>query len=314
MLRSDYLNKPPVQGKKAVLGNSEALFLSTHGIDPIQAMPAEVTEFVLTQTPTYMDIGCAEIDHNIPLAVLSCIYPFLIGITVTGFIVSDPDVLLFWPILLGTMAVIMLIGLMIYYVVRRRHHATVRFYRQTQQVVFKPSPKSPFIEIDWHALMPYLKAGKIKGYNGYKWFEYDTSSLHLAWLDKESNTLHTFYRGGKNIVGVFALDEWNLIKRFMNGDGSNYTFRYKLVPNSETFKVKHENVWQAFVNNKHKRWFAFDIRNMSVSYLSIGIYYFLLMLGLWRIPYLFCDLYLALAVKPFLPKETCSSDSEYRGT
>ncbi len=316
MLSTDYLNTPPATWEKVMLGNREILFLSTHDdgktktleVPPDLEVPREVRQYILKQTPDYMDIGSATIDHNVNGTVLYCIYINLLLISL-GFFFDFPYLTL-WLLITSFIALTMLIVIMVYYIVRRRRRTTVRFYRQTQQVCFKPSPKSSFIKIDWHSLVPYIKAGRMRGSQVGSWF--DVNALCLAWFDEKSNTLHTFYHGENNLLTMFTLDEWNVIKRYMNGDELSYTSPYKLVPNSEVFKAKRENVWKEFVNNEHKRWFALNIRNMSVSYFSIAIYYFFLILGFWRIPYLFCDLYFALSVKPFLPKETHSLDTEHQ--
>ncbi|MCG9751797.1 hypothetical protein L1D54_15020 [Vibrio brasiliensis] len=314
MLRSDTLTQPPIKGEKVMLRKREALFLPDFDPSIVQEMPACVRQFVLKQTPVYMDIGCADIDHNVNGAFLACFYTMLFVFAVAAFNTPDLVIRNYFALLLSAMAVVILVGIMSYYVVRRRRRATVRFYRTTQRVAFKTSPKSPVVEIDWQAIVPYVKTRKLRGSVGLSHISLDVVALHLAWFDKESNKLHTFYDGEFGLLEMSVLDEWNLIQRYMNEDESNYTSQYNMVPSSATFKSKRENVWQHFVDNEHKRLFTINIRNMSESYLSIVIYYFFLMLGLWRLPYLFCDLYLAIAVKPFLPKETHCHDTESRGT
>lgn len=67
---------------------------------------------------------------------------------------------------------------------------TVRFYRTTQRVAFKTSPKSPVVEIDWQAIVPYVKTRKLRGSVGLSHISLDV--VHSIWhgsIRKATNSI-----------------------------------------------------------------------------------------------------------------------------
>ncbi|MEL7385255.1 MAG: hypothetical protein AAGJ88_16855, partial [Pseudomonadota bacterium] len=72
MLQYYQLEKAPKPGKKVLLGNYEAVFLSTlHSVPELNANLTGVPiQCVLSQNTDYMDIGAGDIDHNVSGALL----------------------------------------------------------------------------------------------------------------------------------------------------------------------------------------------------------------------------------------------------
>lgn len=263
--------------------------------------PIAPLKIVLNKTDTYMDLGAGDIDHDVVLKVRVILYfmpimPF--AYWVGGEAEGALDII---STMFVGLSCIMLACVLGYYVIRRRRLTTVRLYRDTQRVLFKTSPRARPIELQWCELVPYIKAEVQLGGAGDKVFKMQTSKLHLAWYDKAERNLHTFYASNNYLLAMFSVSEWRFIEQYMQGAELEGNTAYYRVPCSTTFQHKREQVWRDFVNRKDKRLLALNIRDMSLSYLSISLYYLTLLLGLWRLPYLFCDLYLSLAVTPFLP-------------
>jgi hypothetical protein len=260
-----------------------------------------------------MDIGAGDIDHNVSGTTRVILYVLLAMALMFGLSDISPEFnrwMVVFFCLFGTISLTSMLG---YYIFRRRKRSTVRCYRKRQIIAFKPTSSAETIEIPWCELVPYIQAGVMRGMADHKPLKLDVCSLNLAWYDAKTQKLHTFYQAEPFMLSYFSLAEWAFIQRYMftnsrdsDVDGNicedSLVLDYKPVPCSANFKLKRQRIWQAFRANDNKRLFSFNLRNMSSSYLSMTIYYFGLILGLWRLPYLFCDIYLALAVTPLLPK------------
>jgi len=301
MLKSESLNRFPTEGKTAVVGKHEVHFLRRTKADITPERPIIPQNIVLNKTDTYMDIGAGHIDHDVIGAIRVVLYLMLIMPFSYWFGGADQDTLTMMTKIFVGLYCMMLVSIIGYYVVRRRRRTTVRFYQDTQHVVFKASPKGREVELKWCELVPYIKAEVQLGGAGTTLLKMDTSKLHLAWYDKSDRKLHTFYASNNYLMPMFSLIEWRLIERYMQGAEIEADVDYYRVPSSNAFRAKREIVWRNFVNRKDKRLLGLNIRDMSLSYFSVSLYYLTLLLGLWRLPYLLCDLYLSLAVTPFLP-------------
>ncbi|WP_345881504.1 hypothetical protein [Shewanella algae] len=318
MLQSYVLERAPKAGEKAWLGNSEVAFLS-----PGYVMPAPneqsmmmIHRCVLSQNADYMDIGAEDIDHGVIDTVRAVLYVMLTLALMIGLQDISLERSYFVLKFFGLLSVFHLTLVMGYYILRRRRRTTVRYYRKRQVVAFKPSRSAKVVEIPWRELVAYIQAQRILGAAGNKTVSLDGCGLKLAWYDAETKTLHTFYHAAPFLFIDFSMDEWLLIQRYMHagdedchGNDEIFASKYEPVPSSASFKAKRQRLWEAFRANNNKRLFSFDLHNMSGSYLTMALYYLAMILGLWRLPYLFCDLYLALAVKPFLPKNPLGNEA-----
>ncbi|NOI13549.1 hypothetical protein [Vibrio hepatarius] len=314
-MQSYQLEKAPKPGEKVLLGNGEVVFLST-----VQSVPEPnfnltgvPIQCVLSQNADYMDIGAGDIDHDVSGTTRVILYVLLAMALMFGLSDMSPEFNRWVVVFLCLLGTIWLTSMLGYYIVRRRKRPTVRCYRKRQIIAFKPTSSAETIEIPWCELVPYIQVGVMRGMAGHKPLKLGVCSLKLAWYDAKTQKLHTFYQAEPFMLIDFSLAEWAFIQRYMftnsrdsDVDGitseGSFALDYKLVPCSANFKLKRQRIWQAFRANNNKRLFSFNLRNMSSSYLSMTIYYFGLILGLWRLPYLFCDIYLALAVTPLLPK------------
>ncbi|WP_394389470.1 hypothetical protein [Shewanella woodyi] len=311
MLTSDKLAEAPKEGEKAILGKTEIGFVrrSEAGLTPEESnFPFQC---VLSQNVEYMDIGSSEIDHSIGLWVrivcfMTLAWISMIALSYDPYDPYEPEFIWQAVTLFSSASFLLLCGGLCYYIFRRRRRTTVSFYRKRQKLVFKPSSRAEPVEIDWGDVVPYLRPRRIRGVIGSSRIDMPGMSFCLAWYDSESQTLHTFYTSEFKL-SMFVADEWRLMLRYMNGDDNNFANNYEPVATSAYFQEKRDKLWRDFRANKNKRLFTFSLRDMSVSYLSMTLFYFSHLIGWWRIPYLFTDFYLACAVTPFLPSDRSQS-------
>ncbi len=309
MLTSDKLAEAPKEGEKALLGKAEIGFVHRGEVGLTPEPSSYPLECVLCQNAEYMDIGASEFDHSPSgwFRTLGCLLlPAFIFIVLAAehesYPSSDPG-FPWLPIgIVFGLGLLWLISGMVYYVVRRRRRTTISFYRKRQKLVFKPSSRAEPVELDWSEVVPYIRPRRIRGVIGSRFIDMPGVSLCLAWYDSESQMLHTFYTSEFKF-SLFVADEWRLMLRYMNGDDNNFANNYEPVATSANFQQKRDKLWRDFRANKNKRLFTFSLRDMSVSYLSMTVFYLMHLLGWWRLPYLYCDLYFALAVTPFLPPD-----------
>lgn len=308
MLRTDAVADIPREGGVVTLSKmgtkqqSAALFLPAVDVNSVPELSSLPVNCVLAQNADYMDLGVGDMDHNMHTMALVILY-MMAMLNVFSWL-HDTDINVHLGMLIVSLALggVMLMITLGYYIFQRRRLSSVRFYRSSQRVVIKTSVNAAPMVIKWQDVIAYLQTATRRGFAGYKSVSLGLTALHLAWFDKENQQLHTFYTSEPNLLPMFCTNEWHVVQRYMNGTAHQFTAAYDAVPSSQKFNNKRDKVWHNFINNRHKRFFAVDFRHMSNSYLSVVIYYLFLLLGFWRIPYLVCDIYLALAVKPFFAK------------
>ena len=308
MPNSFYLTSPPKAGKPLILQGRPALCLSPRPVTSMQGKPLLPPAFILNLNDVYMDIGVGQADFDVAFETRFVIFMvYLFSAIFLGVVAQGPDLGWIGIILPGIPISILLLvafSLLIRKILKRRKVSNVRFNRQRREICYLPVGSNKPRFIPWESLVAYVYSGTFTGATASgRPIKMDDYGLNLAEYDDAEGKLTCFYQSEKTIIASFAVEMWEVIRRYMEEPAGQWVEPSRPPDTRESFRKVRQALWQRFKNNTNRKWFSINPRDYSISYLCMSLYYLFHAVFLWNIPFLVSELYLRFSTCRPVPEE-----------